>query len=476
MAYTGTYNVHGGMYTWTSLTYAIVTAVHTESLPEPTTAIKILPSDVVDSTGNQVLWNLIQKASTYSVSISVFGFDSPFERVPILCPSVSVEGHGLYAAPETGTLCLVGFLKDRQPVVLGFFCPPNNQGSFRANRLALQAGEMAWVAPGSGTQTYFRTLRGGALQMRASPNCSVDMVYSGDILAMKGRTIRTLHPSGEITWRERADFARPTSYHFEASERAHRSIFGPGFITSMDIGSIDRKHRYLRGVEKSFVYDSIIEELDAHAQRSVFQLAWRSRPRIFGINNQPPDAEITEHGALMVDSLGRTSWHMGDASLEGAPNPAAHWQLKTGGSIEQISLAGEVLQESPLGIRRIVRDLDDLTDSLPTLPSQTISDEAPNIERTAEVQITDSAPLITIQTPGMVTQIRADDSGVTISSGDVYISITRTPLVGSHVTISAPTVLVESPDVRIGDSSGETLVKVSEFNSFVANYNLRPVR
>jgi len=164
-----------------------------------------------------------------------------FKNVPIIFPSMNVGGSGIYAVPQSGDLCLVGFRQYMQPMILGFYNPVGEFGDRRVEGLRLREGEIALVAPNSGRKGRLVLFQGGVVQLRASVNCLVELTPSGDTLSIIGRNIIQTWGSGfkEIIESVGKNRFRDTFIHELQHRRALSSTKGAGAFTESWLGGFN---------------------------------------------------------------------------------------------------------------------------------------------------------------------------------------------------------------------------------------------
>jgi len=131
--------------------------------------------------------------STLSVDVVTIVGSRNFKNVPVLTPVSCPGGTGMFVSPQVGDLCVVGFLDKSQPVIMGFYIPPDENGAHVGELpVGIKPGEISIFAPASEVPSGFLWLQGGVLQMQAGPNAVWKAIPAGDVLSGKCRNYRVI--------------------------------------------------------------------------------------------------------------------------------------------------------------------------------------------------------------------------------------------------------------------------------------------
>ena len=173
--------------------------------------IKSQDTKVVDPITNQPL-DPIATIATLAVDIITFTGQQVYKNVNLLSPLSCIAGSGMYVSPQVGDQCVVGFARKGQPIILGFFIPPDKNGtSFGELPIALNSGELAILCPDtSGIVSGIFWRQGGVVRMQAGSNALWEVNPAGDIITGLARNFIFFSSSGAYEIRERNTEERET--------------------------------------------------------------------------------------------------------------------------------------------------------------------------------------------------------------------------------------------------------------------------
>jgi len=147
-----------------------------------------------------------KQEATFGIDIVTFS-GRIYKNVTYLCPFVK-GASGIYQVPEKDSMCLVGYINDEVPIVLGFFTPRNREThDYRYDREALMEGDICLKTKQYGTTLEAKIViyKSGKIYLESTPACNIHLDPITHTILTNALNLIIVTSGGLLRWEKNAD-------------------------------------------------------------------------------------------------------------------------------------------------------------------------------------------------------------------------------------------------------------------------------